>query len=137
MIDLISAMTMSSGSNQRQMTEHEIAVDARFLVLAGSETVTTALAAAVYFLAACPQAHKKLAEEVRGQFTREEDITVQTVNDLKYMMAVLNEAMRRMPPVPDNMPRVVGTKGGDVICRWHVFEGVSWLTKTWGSDTCC
>ncbi|KAK4463602.1 trichothecene C-15 hydroxylase [Cladorrhinum samala] len=124
----------SSIRGYRRMTEHEIAFNSRFLVLAGSETVTTTLAAAVYFLAAYPRVHNKLAEEVRAQFPREEDVTMRSVNGLKYMMAVLDEAMRKMPPVPGSMSRVVGTKGGDVICGWHIPEGTVLDIWPWASN---
>ncbi|KAK4222756.1 cytochrome P450 [Podospora fimiseda] len=102
-IAFIGAMTTTSNSNPREMTEHEIAANAMLLVTAGSETATTALACAVYYIASISQVQKRLAEE--------------------YMLAVLDEAMRRMPPVPRNMPRVVGAKGGDAICGWYLQYG--------------
>ncbi|KAK4162922.1 cytochrome P450 [Cladorrhinum sp. PSN259] len=133
-IDFIGSMTMPSRSGQREMSETEIAANSRLLVMAGSETVTTALGCAVYFLAIMPRVQKRLAEEIRGQFSREEDITMLSVNNLKYMLAVLDESMRIMPPVPGNQPRVVGTKGGDTICGWYLPEGTALDIWTWAAN---
>jgi cytochrome P450 len=92
------------------------------LVLAGSETTATALTGAAYFLATHPDVQRKLAEEVRSSFKAEGDIDYFSVNQLKYMLAVLDESMRMYPPVPSNLPRVC-MPGGDVILGYRVPEG--------------
>lgn len=45
-----------------------------------------------------PEAMQRLVEEVRGTFEKDEDITLAQVLRLKYLGAVLEEALRLYPP---------------------------------------
>lgn len=99
------------------------------LIIAGSETTATALSGATYLLGKNPDTLAKLTKEVRSAFSSEGEITLSSVQNLKYMLAVLDEALRMFPPVPGTGPRVVHA-GGDVICDAFLPENVSqrsWL----------
>lgn len=63
-------------------------------------------------------------KEIRGSFSSEEDISLITVSQLKYLPAVLEEALRMFPPVPVSLPRVVPGRGEDIDGRF-VPGGVS------------
>ena len=91
--------------------------------MAGSETTATVLSGATYFLLTHPEARQKLEQEVRGAFASDEEITIESVGKLTYMLACLNETMRMYPPVPVGLPRVV-PKGGDTIADQYVPEDV-------------
>ncbi|KAK0670211.1 putative cytochrome P450 pisatin demethylase-like protein [Cercophora samala] len=118
--DFIQALKNGAKANNgRPLTTEEMAMNARLLILAGSETTATALSATTYYLATHPRVHARLAEEVRQQFKSEDEIDFFNVNRLKYMLAVLDEAMRLFPPVPANLPRKAA-KGGDVILGWQI-----------------
>ncbi|KAK4175477.1 putative cytochrome P450 pisatin demethylase-like protein [Triangularia setosa] len=120
--DFIQALTNGAKANDgRPLTMEEMAMNARLLILAGSETTATALAGTVYYLATHTRVQAKLAEEVRGQFMSEDEIDFFSVSKLTYMFAVLDESMRMFPPVPANLPRKAA-KGGDVILGWHIPE---------------
>ncbi|KAK5657887.1 hypothetical protein OQA88_2436 [Cercophora sp. LCS_1] len=119
--DFIDSMVKTSGDKEL-LTREEIAENARMLVLAGSETTATALSGTVYLLAKHKEVQKKLAEEVRREFKTEEDIDLFSVQRLGYMLAVLDESMRVIPPVPSSLPRVC-QRGGDVIAGKWVPEG--------------
>ncbi|KAK4118830.1 cytochrome P450 [Parathielavia appendiculata] len=120
--DFVEAMVTANSEDGRMLTRHEMAVNARLLVFAGSETTATALASAAYFLSKYPEVQKKLADEVRSSFTSEGEIDLFSVNKLQYMMAVLDEAMRVFPTVPGHLPRTCHA-GGDVICGIQVPAG--------------
>lgn len=92
--------------------------------MAGSETTATALSGATHLLCANPGVLAKLTEEVRSAFSSEQEITLLSVQKLKYMLAVLDESIRMFPPVPSMSPRVVH-KGGDVFCDTFLPENVS------------
>jgi len=126
--DFIEAMIKSQGDAKKEMEYDEIVSNARVLVIAGSETTATALAGAAYLLAMHRDVQRKLAEEVRGTFKSEEEIEWTSVGGLKYMLAVLDESMRIMPPAPGSFPRVC-QEGGDVICGKFVPGGVSYSLK--------
>lgn len=98
--------------------------NATILITAGSESSVTLLVAAVSLLTDNPAKLQKLAEEVRSTFKNEEDITIVSVNQLPYLAACLNEALRCFPAVPPALPRVV-PHGGAVIAGHAVPENVS------------
>jgi cytochrome P450 len=94
------------------------------LIIAGSETTATLLSGVTYYLLCNPSALKKLTEEVRTTFQSEEDININSVNRLNYMLACLDEALRIYPPVPIGLPRTV-PRGGATITGYYIPEGVS------------
>lgn len=100
--------------------------NAFIIMLGGSETSSTALAAATYFLTLYPGTLAKLTDEIFSAFQTEEDINVHNVQNLPYLTAVMDETLRISPPLPHSSPRVVH-KGGDVICGAFVPEDVSIL----------
>ncbi|KAL2168974.1 hypothetical protein VTG60DRAFT_6616 [Thermothelomyces hinnuleus] len=122
--DFVEAMATAKSDDGSLLAMDEIVSNARLLVTAGSETTATALSGAAYFLARHPEVQARLAEEVRNSFTSEDEIDLFSVNKLKYMLAVLDEAMRMFPPVPSQLPRKCHP-GGDVICGYRVPGGTS------------
>ena len=102
------------------MTLEELVSNAQLLVLAGSETTSTLLAGATYYLLqeqnACVM--EKLLAEIRGAFATDPDITIFAVAQLKYLGAVLEEALRVYPPVPLGQQRVVPAPGDAVLGKW-------------------
>ena len=72
------------------------------------------LSGLTYLLLTNPDALKKLAEEVRSTFKTEEEITLTSVGNLSYMLACLNEALRRYPPVAFGLPRTVPHGGANI-----------------------
>lgn len=122
---------------KQEIQKHEMVSNAFLLMLGGSETSSTALSAATYFLTSHPEALSKLTQEVLSTFQTEEEINVNTVQNLPYMLAVLDETLRLNPPLPHTTPRVVH-KGGDTFCGFFVPEGVSFFhaTKPWENRNC-
>jgi cytochrome P450 len=60
---------------------------------------------------------------VRSTFSSEKEINFVSVNQLSYMLACLNEALRMYPPVANGLPRVV-SKGGAQILGQYIPERV-------------
>jgi cytochrome P450 len=67
---------------------------------------------------------EKLNHEVRSSFNSVADITITSVSRLSYLLACLNEGLRRYPPAVSNLPREVH-EGGEMICGEFVPEHVS------------
>lgn len=128
-ISIGSSLTLSF---TQEIQKHEMVSNAFLLMLGGSETSATALSAATYFLASHPEALSKLTKEVLSTFQTEEAININTVQNLPYMQAILDETLRLNPPLPHSSPRVVH-KGGDTFCGFFVPEGVSFFhaMKPW------
>ena len=67
----------------------------------------------------------KLVKEVMTTFKHESDIHLGTIENLPYMDAVMEEALRIYPPVPMQPSRVAA--GGGMVCGKFVPDGVSLL----------
>lgn len=94
------------------------------LTTAGSETTATTLAATTYFLGKHPEILSKLKAEVRSAFKSEQDIDVNSVQSLPYMLAILKESMRVYPAVAVALLRQTPPSGAQIAGNW-VNGGVS------------
>ena len=98
--------------------------NADLLLIAGSETTATLLSGCIFLLTTNPDKLNKVVAEVREAFKSEEEITILSIQNLPYMLACLNESLRRYPPVAVGLPRVT-PKGGSYVDGKFVPEGVS------------
>jgi cytochrome P450 len=78
------------------LTMGEITSNATTFLTAGTETSATALSSATYQVLSNPPVHAKLKSEIRSTFSSSDDITLDGVNKLPYLLAVIHEAMRIM-----------------------------------------
>jgi cytochrome P450 len=102
----------------------QLLTNSSLLIVAGSETTATLLSGATYHLLRNEEALQRLIKEVRSSFDSEEEITLTSVGKLSYMLACLNEGLRRYPPVAFGMPRVVPEGGANIVGKF-VPEDVS------------
>lgn len=102
----------------------ELISNAEILIIGGSETTASLLSGVTYFLLQNPIAYQKLKDEVRSEFSTEEEINIVSVNKLSYMLACLDEALRMYPPVANGLPRVC-PKGGSRVLGEYLPENVS------------
>ncbi|GAW18921.1 hypothetical protein ANO14919_084040 [Xylariales sp. No.14919] len=107
-----------------------LAMNASLLVIAGSETTATLLSGATFLLLTHPEILKKLEQEVRSAFKSDDEITLSSVGNLSYMLACLNESLRRYPPVVTGLPRV-GPKGGAMVDGHFVPQGTVLSVFQW------
>ncbi|KAF3762157.1 cytochrome P450 [Cryphonectria parasitica EP155] len=114
------------------ITSNELYADSNIFLMAGSETSATLLAAAVYYLLRSPDKLRKLEAEIRGTFTREEEIDFSSVSRLPYLVAVINEALRIHPSLPAGVNRTV-PPGGAVIDGRLVAEGTILQVPHWAA----
>lgn len=105
-------------------TGPELWGESNLLIIAGSDTTSTALASAFFYLTHNPRTLHKLTEEIRSTFSDvEEIVSGPTLTSCAYLRAVIDEAMRLSPPVGGLLPREV-LPGGIDIDGIHVPEGV-------------
>lgn len=89
--------------------------EANVLMVAGSDTTSTSIVATLFYLVRHTEAMKKLKEEVRSSFTDVEQIVSgPQLNDLVYLKACIDEAMRLSPAVPGSIPREAMEGGAEV-----------------------
>ena len=121
--DLMDSMLRHRGGKDG-LEDWEIGSNANVLFLAGSETTATLLAGVTYQLLKTPDVLRRVTDEVRAAFEREEDINFTSVGTkLPYMIAVLNEGLRTYPPVPSLLGRI--TQGPTEISGYTVPAKVS------------
>ncbi|KAK6501460.1 hypothetical protein TWF481_009298 [Arthrobotrys musiformis] len=95
-----------------KLTMPELWSESNVLMVAGSDTTSTALAAAVFWLVRNPNCLQRLQSEIRTAFADiEEIVSGAKLNECTYLKAVIDEAMRISPSVPGGLPREVLTGG--------------------------
>lgn len=114
---------MRNDKEGEQMSKGELDSNAEVLMVAGSETTASALAAATYYLCTNRHTLEKVTSEVRDAFETDQDMNMHSLAKLDYLLAVINESLRLYPPAPSAIPRV--TVNGDRICGQWVAPGVS------------
>ncbi|KAK6078048.1 cytochrome P450 [Seiridium cupressi] len=127
--DRVIVKSDNDNESGQGMSPGEMLNNAAVMVVAGSETTSSALCGATYLLCRFNRM-QKAAEEIRTAFARSEDIDLLKVSQLKYLTAVIDETLRMYPAVPGQPPRVV-PEGGAIVCGKFVPEetrvGVSHL----------
>ncbi|KAK0730910.1 isotrichodermin C-15 hydroxylase [Lasiosphaeris hirsuta] len=108
----------------------KLSANAFILVLAGSETTATTLSGVTYLLLSHPEALEKLKREVRSAFKSTDEININSVGKLTYMLAVLNEALRMYPPVSSGLVRQV-PEGGAQVAGQYVPGGTYVEVQHW------
>lgn len=97
--------------------------ESNLLIIAGSDTTSTALAATIFYLVRNPEALAKVAAEIRARFHDVEEIRQSpALNECTYLRACIDEAMRLSPSVGGIVPREV-MAGGTTIDGVFVPEG--------------
>lgn len=117
-------------SKRIDLSQDEIIVNGALFIVAGSETTAMTLSALTNFMIAHPDKLAKLQEEVRGAFSREEDITVEKATNLQYLNACIEETLRMLPPAPIGFLRSVPV-GGDTIDGQFLPGGTTVSVSTW------
>ncbi|KAJ8933141.1 hypothetical protein NQ318_003169 [Aromia moschata] len=83
------------------LTMDELAAQCFIFFLAGFETSSTTMTFTLFELATHPDIQDKVREEIESVLARHEDkMTYDSLSELKYMKQVIDEALRKYPPVP-------------------------------------
>lgn len=107
----------------KSMSLKEMEVNASTLIIAGSETISTTCSGVIFFLCHQPGLMKKLCDELRTTFERDDQINMKTISGLKILHATLMEGMRLFPPAPAGAPRL-SPPGGAAVAGQYVAGGV-------------
>lgn len=94
------------------------------LIFAGADTTATVLIFGSWALCKNPEVLRKVQAEVRGAFKDSSEINASSVNELKYMIAVLTEIIRMFPPGPSGLSRLISNANGQSVAGHHVPHGV-------------
>ena len=136
-MDMISYMTSTGASSPSpkcdyRMSLPEIEINSMFIVVAGSESVTTVLTGITNYLLHEQEKLKVLLLEVRSTFPREDEINGASLSRLPYLNAVLHEGLRLCPTIPDGMRRQI-PKGGAMVAGHFIPEGMVVSIPQWST----
>lgn len=115
--DFVTLLTRA-GKGGVGLNRDELHTNATLLVLAGSETTATALDGMFYNLLMRPETYARLVEEIRTVMPKDSDITLETLNKLSYMTAVIEEGMRVYTPAPTDVARMSPPEGKMLAGHW-------------------
>ncbi|TAQ91273.1 hypothetical protein B7494_g423 [Chlorociboria aeruginascens] len=109
---LLNAVDPETGA---KFTTAELWGESNLLIIAGSDTTSTALASTFFYLLHNPDTHEKVKKEVRQTFQDVEEIhSGPLLNGCNYLRACIDESMRLSPPVGGLLPREVLPGGIDI-----------------------
>ncbi|KAI0179615.1 cytochrome P450 [Hypoxylon sp. FL1284] len=98
--------------------------ESNLLIIAGSDTTSTAMAATLFYLVRNQAALQRASQEVRMTFGDVEDICQgQALSSCSYLRACIDEAMRMSPSVGGILPREV-LQGGITIDGEYIPAGI-------------
>jgi len=111
--DLYDAMRKTADPKTGEhFTLRDVWQECFMILIAGSDTTSTALSNTIFHLLHNPSAIAAINQEVRSTFARAEEITPDRVSsDCKFVRACIDEAMRLNPPVAHGPLRQVGPGG--------------------------
>ncbi|KUJ21564.1 putative cytochrome P450 monooxygenase [Mollisia scopiformis] len=101
------------------LTYMEVFQTCSIFMVGGSETTATTLTGMVYYILRTPRVYNLLVEELRSTFKDSSEINMANSGKLNYTIAVVNEGMRILHPLPGNLRRVTPPEGW-VVAGWKV-----------------
>ncbi|KAH9976216.1 cytochrome P450 monooxygenase [Lactifluus volemus] len=121
-VDLLSKLQEGKDEDGNPMGKAELTAEALTQLIAGSDTTSNSSCAITYYLAANPDAQRKLQKELDDALQNEDDpaTSFETVKNLPYLNAVINEALRLHSTSGIGLPRIV-PEGGLTI-QGHFFK---------------
>ncbi|KAJ3659268.1 hypothetical protein Zmor_010965 [Zophobas morio] len=94
-------ITDEGKTEEKALTMNELAAQAFVFFLAGFETSSTTMTFALFELATNPEIQDKLRNEISSVLTKYNDeLTYDGIMEMTYMDKVINETLRKYPPVP-------------------------------------
>ncbi|KAI9447482.1 high nitrogen upregulated cytochrome P450 monooxygenase 2 [Lactarius indigo] len=94
----------------------DVTKDGILAIIAGSDTTSSVLTAALYYLVRNPVVYERLQAEVDGAFpSGEEPLDVAKLSQMEWLNGCVNETLRLQPPVPSGSQRRVDKGKGPKV----------------------
>ncbi|KAF8205675.1 cytochrome P450, partial [Mycena galopus ATCC 62051] len=112
---------LATGLEKEKPTLETSAADGIVAVIAASDTAASALCSVVWFLLANPECYRRVKQELdRVVVDGDDPFDTNKHQELHFLSACINEALRLHPPLPTNGPRQVhlNQPGRDIAGRF-------------------
>jgi cytochrome P450 len=115
---LLSAQT--PGTGKPLFTSDELLSESSLLIIAGSDTTSTSIAATLFYLLHHPECLEKARKEVLETFSPFGEVRAEAaeLQKCRYLRACVEESLRMSPPVGGLMPRET-LSGGMIVDGEH------------------
>ncbi|KAG5758498.1 hypothetical protein H9Q72_013367 [Fusarium xylarioides] len=114
---LLAARNPETGEG---LSEKQLWSESNVMIIAGSDTSSTAISATLFYLSRSPLAYARVTNEVRSAITTTEDISQgPKLFSCTYLRACILEALRLSPPAPGVMWREVMPGGMHITNKDH------------------
>lgn len=124
----LTRLALNQTANPKSLTDREIVTHAFGNISAGSDTTAIAMRSVLYHLLGNQAAYARLCEEVRTNLNL--PVGFARANELVYLRAVIQEAMRLHPSVGQILGRTV-PEGGTVIGGYRMGAGAEVGMSPW------
>jgi cytochrome P450 len=100
---------------------YDVYIAAILIVGTGGQTTSSAIAALLFYLARYPDCYRRLTDEIRSNFTRNDQIEHTKLSTCIYLRACIDEALRLSPPAAGTLWREVPENSGErVVVDGHI-----------------
>ncbi|KAJ7805627.1 cytochrome P450 [Mycena olivaceomarginata] len=121
--DLWYHLMDEAGMEKQKPTLAEVVADGVLSIIAGSDTTSIAISSFVWFILRNPDIYRRVQGEVDSVYADGDSLLDALKHDeLRFLRACLNEAMRLHPPVPTSGTRQVPRGGGRMIAGRFIPE---------------
>lgn len=128
--DIFSKLLKNGKGEDTNLSAGEILAECSVMMNAGTDTTTAALTNTMFLLCKHPKIWSKLRDELDGVSSGYDVLSYESVAQLPYLRACIEESLRVKPASSMGLPRVV-PKGGRVIAGKFVAEGVTVSVPTY------
>ncbi|KAF4345052.1 benzoate 4-monooxygenase cytochrome P450 [Fusarium beomiforme] len=131
--DFLSKILMDREGKDRYLSSQRLLAESIVFMNAGSETTAAALSSSLYFLLSNPKCFDKLRAEIDARLEPGHDgiIPYDSVKDLPYLRACIDEALRLRPPIAYALQRLVVSTEGAIIAGHHIKQGTTVAVSPW------
>jgi cytochrome P450 len=128
--DFFEKLLVNGRGEKLNLPMGEILAECSVIMNAGTDTTTSALTSTIYLLVKNPEAMATLRKELDPVMRGCDVPTYDSVANLPYLRACIEESLRLRPAQSIGLPRIV-PKGGRVIAGQFIHEDVIVSVPTW------
>ncbi|KAH9940215.1 cytochrome P450, partial [Epithele typhae] len=131
--DLFHYLNHDDNPSRPPPAQEQLIEDGILAMVAGSDTVASALTSLFACLVAHPAVYARLQAEVDAHYPRDTDATATRAHrDMAYLGAAINETLRLFPPVPSGTQRQTAPGGpGFTVGDKYIPPGTALWVHVW------